>query len=100
MLVCPIMPTAAFPHDHTPDTFARTVVVNGEPRDYFRQIFWAGIATLCYLPRTVFPTGVSEAGLPIGLQVIGAEYDATTIEFARLIAEEIGDFVPPPGYAA
>jgi len=32
--------------------------------------------------------------------VIGAEYDATTIEFARLIAEEIGDFVPPPGYAA
>jgi len=101
VLVCPIMPTAAFPHDHTPDTFARTILINGEPRSYFQQIFWAGIATLSYLPSTVFPTGVSAAGLPIGLQVIGAEFDdATTIEFARLMAQEIGGFVPPPGYPA
>ncbi|HEY5647521.1 MAG TPA: amidase family protein [Pseudomonadales bacterium] len=99
VLVCPIMPTAAFPHDQSSDLFQRTIAINGEPSSYFQQVFWAGIATLSYLPSTVFPTGVSKAGLPIGLQVIGAEFDdATTIEFARLLAEEIGGFTPPPGY--
>ncbi|MGD8832881.1 MAG: amidase family protein [Pseudomonadales bacterium] len=100
VLVCPIMPTTAFPHDHSPQ-MQRTILVNGEPQPYMNQLFWAGLATLSYLPSTVFPTGVSEDGLPIGLQVIGAEFDdATTIEFARLMAEEIGGFVAPPGYTA
>jgi Asp-tRNA(Asn)/Glu-tRNA(Gln) amidotransferase A subunit family amidase len=32
-----------------------------------------------------------------GLQIIGPEgEDPTTIEFARLLAAEIGGFVPPP----
>ena len=63
------------------------------------RTFWAGIATLSYLPSTVFPTGLSMDGLPIGLQAIGAEFDdRTTIEFARLMAKEIGGFVAPPGY--
>jgi Asp-tRNA(Asn)/Glu-tRNA(Gln) amidotransferase A subunit family amidase len=43
---------------------------------------------------------LSEEGLPVGVQIIGAEgEDATTIEFARLLATEIGGFVPPPAYA-
>jgi len=37
-------------------------------------------------------------GLPVGLQIIGAEgEDRTTIEFAGLLVAEIGGFVPPPG---
>jgi amidase len=33
------------------------------------------------------------------LQIIGGEgEDPTTIEFARLLADEIGGFTPPPGY--
>jgi hypothetical protein len=33
------------------------------------------------------------------LQIIGAEgEDPTTIEFARLLADEIGGFAPPPRY--
>ena len=100
VLVCPIMPTTAFAHDHSPQQ-SRTILVNGEPQNYLNQLFWAGIATLSYLPSTVFPTGVSEAGLPIGLQVIGAEFDdATTMAFARLMADEIGGFQGPPGYSA
>ena len=40
-----------------------------------------------------------EAGLPIGLQAVSGEYrDYTTIEFARLMAEEIGGFTPPPDF--
>jgi amidase len=42
---------------------------------------------------------LTEEGLPVGLQIIGPEdEDPTTIEFARLLAAEIGGFVPPPAY--
>lgn len=98
VLLCPVTATAAFPQDQS-DMNERTLQVNGEPRPYFEQVFWAGLATLCYLPSTVFPTGLSAAGLPIGLQAIGAEFDdRTTIEFARLMADELGGFQPPPDY--
>ena len=91
ILLCPIAPTDAFPHDHSPME-SRTLSVNGEPRGYLEQIFWAGLATLSYLPGTVFPTGLSSNGLPIGLQAIGGAFDdRTTVEFARLMAQEMAD---------
>ncbi|MEM6689560.1 MAG: amidase family protein [Planctomycetota bacterium] len=89
ILICPPSSTVAFPHDQSEVT-NRTLVVNGEQRPYSEGIFWPGIANLCYLPSTVFPTGLSSEGLPIGLQAIGPEFsDYTTIEFARLIAQEL-----------
>ncbi len=99
ILICPQTATPAFPHDHRP-FHERTIEVNGAPQPYFEQLFWAGVVTEAYLPSTVFPTGPSQAGLPIGLQAVSAEYhDYTTIEFARLMANEIGGFVAPEGYA-
>ena len=75
-------------------------MVDNEEQDYFKQVFWAGIATVAHLPSTVFPTGLSKAGLPIGLQAIGAEFtDYTTIDFTRLMAEEIGGFISPPDFS-
>jgi len=98
IVLCPIMVTTAFPHDHTrPD--GRTIIVDGVRTPYWDQVFWAGLATLPFLPSTVFPTGLAADGLPIGLQAISAEYnDRTTIEFSRLVDREIGGFVPPPGF--
>lgn len=99
ILLCPIMATTAFPHDQRPVP-ARTVTVNGKEQPYFDQVFWASLATLAYLPATVFPFGLSRDGLPIGLQAIGAEYaDRTTIALARSMAEVAGGFVPPPGFS-
>ena len=99
ILLCPTTATAAFPQDQS-DINERTLTINGEQRPYFEQVFWAGLATLCYLPSTVFPTGPSQSGLPIGLQAIGAEFDdRTTIEFTRLMAQEMGGFQVPPAYA-
>lgn len=100
ILLCPQMATPAFPHDHRP--FAeRTITVDNEEQAYFKQLFWAGMIVNAYLPSTVFPTGPSKDGLPIGVQAISAPYrDYRTIEFARQIAEEIGGFVPPPGFDA
>jgi amidase len=98
IVLCPQMPTTAFPHDHTPAQ-SRSLDVDGSPMYYLRQIFWSGLATVAYLPSTVFPTGVSSDGLPIGLQAVGREFDDYhCIEFARLMAEELGGFQPPPGY--
>ena len=92
--------TAAFPHNHNPNRDERTVMVNGKSAPYAEQLFFAGLASLSYLPATAAPIGLTAEGLPVGLQIIGPEGgDSTTIEFARLMAAEIGGFVPPPAYA-
>ena len=98
ILLCPQTATPAFEHDHRPIP-ERTLAVDDAVQPYFQQLFWAGLITVAYLPSTVFPTGLSGDGLPIGLQAVSAEYaDRTCIDFARLMADEIGGFVPPPGY--
>jgi len=98
VLLAPVAATGAFPHDHNPDRDARRVIVNGQPIPHI-DITWAGLASLCYLPATAAPIGLTAGGLPVGLQIIGPEgEDPTTIEFARLLAAEIGGFVAPPGY--
>jgi amidase len=98
VLLTPVAPTAAYPHDHTPDRDARRVLINNELLPNTAHL-WSGLASLCYLPATAAPLGLTAGGLPVGVQIIGAEgEDPTTIEFARLLAAEIGGFVPPPGY--
>ena len=99
LLICPQMATTAFPHDHRPFE-ERTITVDGVEQPYWQQLFWAGLVSNAYLPSTVFPTGPASDGLPIGLQAISAPYrDYRTIEFASLIAEEIGGFAAPPALA-
>ena len=99
VLLTPTCVTSAFPHDQNPKTSERIVTVNNETRPYFEQVFWAGLTGVSYLPSTIVPTGPDAQGLPIGVQIVGAEMrDKTTIEFARLVHEEIGGFVPAPNY--
>jgi amidase len=101
ILICPQMPTTAFAHDQSMPMSARKIRIDNADHPYFQQIYWAGLATVSYLPSTVFPTGPSREGLPIGLQAVTAEFaDRTSIDFTRLLAEEIGGFVPPPGFRA
>jgi amidase len=51
------------------------------------------------LPATVAPVGLSDSGLPVGIQIIGARFeDRTTIDFAKGLSELIGGLVVPPGY--
>ena len=98
ILICPQMATDAFPHDHTPQ-MSRKVSIDGHEHPYFEQLHWSGLITVAHLPSTVFPTGPSDLGLPIGLQAVGREFDdLITIDFCRLLANEIGGFQPPPGY--
>ena len=99
VLLTPVAATAAFPHDRNPNRDERTVKVDGKSVPYAEQLFFAGLASLSYLPATAAPIGLTAEGLPVGLQIIGPEgEDPTTIEFARLLAAEIGGFIPPPAY--
>ena len=96
IVLAPVMATSAFAHDHRPFG-ERTVTVNGRAEPYFNQVFWAGLASVAYLPSTVVPTGPDRAGLPIGVQIIGPEYgDLLTIGVAKLLEREGFAFTPPP----
>ena len=100
VVLCPPMPTPAFPHDHSTPVSARRIEIDGKPHSYFDQLVWAEPATTPGLPATAAPIGLSEAGLPIGVQIIGPYLeDRTTIGFAELMEREFGGFIPPPGYA-
>ena len=100
VLLCPNAATAAFPHSLPGERWERMIAVNGKPQPATTQMWWAGIAGICYLPGTAAPIGLSPEGLPIGAQIVGPQYgDLTTIRVAQLIEREYYAFVPAPGYA-
>ncbi|MBU6462101.1 MAG: amidase [Bradyrhizobium sp.] len=96
-VICPVMPTPAFPHDHSPDQETRRIKVDGKDYPYADQLAWPGIATLPGLPSTAIPLGLSPEGLPVGVQIVGGWLeDRTPLKLAELIEREFGGFVPPP----
>jgi amidase len=96
-VICPIMPTPAYPHDHSPEQDTRRIEIDGKDYPYSDQLAWPGIATLPGLPSTAVPLGLSAQGLPVGVQILGPWLeDRTTIKLAELIEREFGGFVPPP----
>jgi len=95
IVLCPPMPSLAFPHDHTPQR-SRQLDIDGTKIPYNDQMAWAAIAILNGLPATTMPNGRSGNGLPIGVQIIGGYLeDRSTIAFAGLIEREFGGFAPP-----
>ncbi|MBR0825511.1 amidase [Bradyrhizobium manausense] len=96
-VICPIMPTPAYPHDHSPEQDLRRIQIDGKEYPYSDQLAWPGIATLPGLPATAVPLGLSKQGLPLGVQIVGPFLeDRTPLKLAELIEQEFGGFVPPP----
>ena len=96
-VICPIMPTPAYPHDHSPEQEKRRISIDGKDYVYPDQLAWPGIATLPGLPATAIPLGLSAQGLPLGVQIVGPWLeDRTPLKLAELIEREFGGFVPPP----
>ncbi|MFI5615042.1 amidase [Amycolatopsis sp. NPDC051903] len=95
-VVCPITPTPAFPHDHTPNPMERRLDIDGVEYPYFDQLVWAGLATTPGLPATAIPAGRSPEGLPVGVQLIGPAFeDRTPLLLAELLEQKIGGFQAP-----
>jgi amidase len=91
VVVCPITPTPAFPHDHHPNPMERRLDVDGVAFPYLDQLVWAGLATMPGLPATAVPAGRSAEGLPVGVQLIGPMFeDRTPLRLAELLEERTG----------
>jgi amidase len=98
-VICPVMPTPAYPHDHSPEQETRRIDIDGKGYVYPDQLAWPGIATLPGLPATAIPLGLSPQGLPVGVQIVGPWLeDRTPLRLAELIEREFGGFVPPPTF--
>ena len=99
MLLAPVMPTAAFPHDTETEMTSRTLTVDGEERNYLDGVAWNGAIGAVLLPVAVPPVGRTPDGLPIGVQVIAPHLpDRTAVAVAGHLEHLLGGFVPPPGF--
>ncbi len=99
LMLCPAAASAAFPHDQQGERPDRTVEVNGRQVPTTDQLFWAGYPCASYLPGTVAPIGLTDAGLPVGVQIVGRRYDdLTCLQMAALIEQGYRRFTPPPGF--
>jgi amidase len=98
-VICPVMPTPAYPHDHSPEQETRRINIDGKDYVYPDQLAWPGIATLPGLPATAIPIGLSPDGLPVGVQIVGPWLeDRTPLKLAELIEREFGGFLRPPAF--
>ncbi len=99
VFLCPVAASAAQPHDQAGERWERSITVNGHRVRATDSMFWAGISCFYLLPATAAPLGLSADGLPIGVQIVGAQHaDRTTIQFAKLLESAWQGFVPPPGW--
>jgi len=98
-LLCPVMPRVAIEHDHSTPIASRRVVSGGAERPYLELLGWSAPAGACLLPATVVPVGLTSAGLPVGVQIIGPYLgDLTTLAVAEVVSELVGPLPHPPGF--
>ena len=99
-LLCPVLPTPAFPHNQDGDMFSRTMTINGEERSYLDNVAWAGLIGIVGLPAAVPPLAHTAEGLPVGVQVVTPYlHDRAAVQLAGLIADSAsGGYRVPPGF--
>jgi amidase len=97
VLLCPPAPVAAQKHDHLPDFHARRLDIDGVERPYLDFLCWASLATGADLPSLSAPVGLSQAGLPIGVQIIAPlGEDRTAIAVGAMLERSGGGYRVPP----
>jgi amidase len=98
IMIAPIQPVAAFPHDTERSYGKRTLIVNGADAPYRDILFWAGLATMPHLPSVAIPIGHTADGLPVGMQLIGPKWsDHKILSMGEEISSVLGQhFTPPP----
>ncbi len=91
VLLTPVTPTTAPPHDTERAFNDRKVIVDGVECSLMEQWFWAGLANPTYLPSVAFPVAIAGDGLPVGMQAVGPFMgDRLALRFAALAQEVLG----------
>ncbi len=97
VIIAPIAPVAAFPHDARPFERRSLALADGRRIPYGAMGQWIALATALGLPATTVPAGRTAEGLPVGVQIIGpAGGDSRTLSVAQAVEERIGGFEAPP----
>jgi amidase len=98
VVLAPVMPTAAFPHDTDRPVAERLLDVDGVAVPHFLAAAWCGAIGAALLPVVTLPTGPNQAGLPVGVQLIGPFLsDLRLLRIAEILDAAAGPgFVPPP----
>ena len=99
LLLMPVNPLPAIPHDPSEPMLARRLRIGGAEASYLELFRWIALATLALLPATAAPVGRTPEGLPVGIQIVGPYLeDRSCLELAARLEEVLGGFVPPPGF--
>lgn len=97
VLLCPVTLVPAFEHLQEGLWSDRVIEVNGRPRSYIEMEGWPALIGGVYLPSTSAPVGRTEAGLPVGVQVVAPFlHDRTAIQVASWLGELAGGYHVPP----
>ncbi len=98
VVLAPVMPTTAFPHDTARPITDRVLDVDGTAVPHLIAMAWCGAIGSVLLPVATLPIGPTSAGLPVGIQVIGPFLsDLRLLRIAELFQAAAGTaFIPPP----
>ena len=98
VVLAPVMPTAAFPHDTGRPMTDRVLDIDGAAVPHLLTMAWCGAIGSVLLPVVTLPTGLTPAGLPVGVQVIGPFLsDLRLLRIAELLESAASTgFTPPP----
>jgi len=103
VLICPVFPLAAFPHQVDDDPIGvlnRTVTIAGAEVPHGELINWCGLIGVAYLPSVVVPVGRTAGDLPVGVQVVADfRQDRTALAVAQRITDVLGGFEAQIGRA-
>ena len=88
----------AFPHDPSP-MVERTLDVDGRVVQGLDAVAWCGGIGTLLVPVVALPAGRTPAGLPVGVQVVGAWLqDRRLLAQAAAMDAVAGGFTRPPGH--
>lgn len=94
--LCPTVAIPAFPHQPT----GQSLKIDGRSVNYLAAgVNYTGLFTLTGHPVVVVPVGQTQAGLPIGIQVVGRRWqDYSLLAFVEKLVAKIGTWQRPTGF--